>query len=108
RSLTTGIFQLETHRLDDEQDIGEEDGGVRPDPFRRRNGYFRDQLRVLTQLEERYPLAQIAVFLHVAPRLPHQPDRRERYRLPPAGAHERRVQPFRRGFRREFTTETQR
>src|SRR5262245_61550456 len=38
----------------------------------------------MAELEEAEPLAHRAVLCHVAPRLPHQPDRRVRHGLAPA------------------------
>ena len=89
-------LEPQSERLDRQEQVGEQDRGIDPEPSGREHRGFADQIGRPAELEHRHPLAQPAVLRHVAARLPHQPDGRERHRLAPAGAQEngcvRRVQ----------------
>ena len=64
------------HRLDRDQDVGEEDRRVDAELLDGQQGDLRRELRLLAQLHERVLLAHRAVLRLVAPGLAHDPDRR--------------------------------
>ena len=86
RALSLRELEPDAERLDDQQDVGEEDRRVDAQP---RDGLERDlgrRLGVASELEEPVPLAHRAVFRQVAPGLPHEPDGSVRRRRPARGA----------------------
>ena len=78
----------DAHRLERQQQIGEQDGGVDFDTAHRLQRDFGGQIGRAAQVEQRIALAQRAVFAHVAAGLAHEPDRRRVDRLAPAGFEE--------------------
>jgi hypothetical protein len=95
RSVAAAELDAGAERLEHQQDIGEDDRRVDPQPLDGGDGHLGRGLRVVAELEEAEALAYGAVLGHVTARLPHEPDRRERCRLAPAGLQERvRVQPL--------------
>ena len=91
RALAPRELEPDAEWLQHEQDVGEEDGRVHAEALDRLERHLRRRRRRLAQLEEAVARAQRAVLGHVAPRLAHQPDRRERGLLASAGAEERRI-----------------
>src|SRR5712692_7664823 len=75
--LARGEREAQAERLEREQDVGEQDGRVDAQPVDGLQGYLGRELRLVTQLEQRVLLAQRAVLRQVAPRLPHEPHRRD-------------------------------
>ena len=69
------VFEPHAHGLQQEQDVGEQDGGVHLEALHRSDRHLRHQVRGLAQFQEADPGPQVAVMVHVAPRLPHEPDR---------------------------------
>ena len=98
RPFALGEFELEAKRFQDQEDVGEEDGGVDAQPLGRGDRHRRGQLGAFAQLEERDLGANRPVFGHVTAGLPHQPDRRDIGRLATARLEEWGV-PQRRGIR---------
>ena len=88
RPFALGEFEVEAQRLEDQQDVGEEDRGVDAQPLGGGDGDLGGQVGVLAELEERDLRPDLAVFGHVPARLPHQPDRRDVGRLAAAGLEE--------------------
>ena len=75
RALALRELEPDAERLDDQQDVGEEDRRVDAEAL---DGLERDlggRLGVVAELEEAVALAQRAVLGHVAPGLTHEPDR---------------------------------
>ena len=76
--------------LEDEQDIREENGGVHAEPLDGLERHLGRGLRILAQLEEAVARAHRAVLGHVASGLAHEPNGRDRCRLPATGEEKRR------------------
>jgi hypothetical protein len=76
RSLASLERQTEPQGLKRQQNVGEEDCGVDAQTRDGLQRYFSGELGVVAQLEDGVLLAQGPVLGHVAPRLPHEPDRR--------------------------------
>ena len=76
RPVTRRELEPDAHRLDDQQDVGEEDRGVHAEPLDREDRHLRRGLRVLAQVEEPQARPHGAVLGQIAAGLPHQPDRR--------------------------------
>jgi len=70
--------------------IRKQDRGVSPDPLLGRHRHFRAQIRIFAKVQERHLVPDLAIFFHVAPGLPHEPDGRERSFFTPARLEERR------------------
>src|SRR5262249_20543446 len=90
RAVARGELEPDAHRLEHEQDVGEEDRGVDaelPDGVDRHLGRGIGRL---TQLEKAELLADGAILRLVAAGLPHQPDGRVRRGLAPARGEEGR------------------
>jgi hypothetical protein len=77
-------------RLQDEQDVGEDDGGVHLEDADGRDRDLGGRLRALAELQEAELGADRPVLRHVAARLSHEPHGRERDGLATAGREERR------------------
>ena len=90
-AFTLGELEPHAEGLDDQQDVGEEDRRVDPESLHRLQGHFGGRLRVPAQLEKAEASAQGAVLRQIATGLAHEPHGRERGRLPPGGAQERKV-----------------
>src|SRR5207248_1758128 len=71
-----GEFEVEPHRLDDEEYVCEDDRCVNAQAVRGVSGDLGGDLRLLAHLKECVARANVAVLLHVATGLPHQPDGR--------------------------------
>ena len=80
-------FKRQPHRLERQQQIGKDDGRVNAQLFGRGDGHFGGQFRLLADFHQRVVLANVAVFLHIAPGLAQKPDRRAIDRLAQAGPH---------------------
>jgi hypothetical protein len=85
RPLACCEVERRAHRLEREQDVGEQDGGVHAVRLDRLQGDLGREIRLLADLEQRVFFADLAVLRHVAARLTHEPDRRDVYRLAAAG-----------------------
>ena len=85
RPFALGKFELKPQRLEDQQDVGEQNRGVDAQHFGGGDGHFRGQVGPFAQLEERNFRANGPILGHVPAGLPHQPDRRDVRRLAPAG-----------------------
>src|SRR5437588_3597658 len=83
-----GEFEFESHRLDDEEYVGEDDRGVYVQAVRGVSGDLGCDLRLLAHLKKGVARANVSILLHVATGLPHQPDGRVGNLLASAGAHE--------------------
>ncbi len=79
-------LQLGAHRLQRQQDVGEEDGGVDAQDVDRLDGHLGGELGGLAEGEEVHLLADGAVFGEIAAGLAHQPDGAPLGRLPAAGS----------------------
>ena len=88
-SLAFVKFKLQAHRLDDQKNVGKDNCRIHSESFGRRYRNLRSQLRRLAQLKKTHARAYVAIFLHVAARLAHQPDRRVRNGFAMARPHER-------------------
>lgn len=87
-SIAPGEFEVQPERLEDEQDIGEEDGGVDAELFGGGDGDLGGEFGGLAELEEPDPRAQGSIFKHITTCLAHEPDGRDGRGLAPAGAEE--------------------
>ena len=91
RALALGELEPDAERLDDQQNVGEEDRRI---DAQTGDGLQRDlggRLRISGELEKAVALAHRAVLRHVAAGLAHEPHRRVRRRLAAGGAEERCV-----------------
>ena len=75
RPFITDVTKLQTHRLNRQQQVGEDDRGVHIQRFDRLQRYGCRQIGTLTDLEEGMFSSDIAVRFHVPARLTHKPDR---------------------------------
>ena len=91
RPLALGELEPHAERLDDQQDIGEEDRRVDAEPLDRLQRDLGRRLRRLGELEERVTRAQRAVLRQVASGLAHEPHRGEGRRPAARGEQQRRV-----------------
>jgi hypothetical protein len=87
RPLAGGELQLEAHRLEDRQQVAEDDRRIDAEPLHGGDHHLGREPRVLAQLHEAHLLAHRPVLGEVAARLPHQPDRRPLDRLAATGPH---------------------
>ncbi len=76
----------QAHDFQGQQQVGEDDGRVDVQVLRRGDGDFGGEFRLLADLDQRIVLAHVAVLLHVAAGLAHEPDRSGVNRKPLAGA----------------------
>ena len=76
RAFALDEVERNAHRLERQQQIGEQDGGVDLDPPDGLQRDFGRQIRRAAQLQKCVVLAEGAVFRHVASGLPHEPDGR--------------------------------
>ena len=84
---------LNAHALERRHDVAEEDRGVHAEPPDRLDRHLGGELGRLGQGEEVGLLADLAVLGQVATGLAHDPHRRVRRRLTPAGSEERARHP---------------
>ena len=82
RAVARGEFQPDAERLQNQQNVGEQNRRVHPEAFHRLDGDLRGQVGRLAEFEKRDARAQRPIFGHVAAGLAHEPDGRERRRLP--------------------------
>ena len=87
RALALGELEGRAHRLERQEDVGEEDRRVHAELERLERDLERELGR-LADLEHRVLLAERAVLGHVAARLAHHPDGRAVHGLAAAGAKE--------------------
>jgi hypothetical protein len=80
----------QSHRLERQEQIREENGGVDVDAADRLKGHRGREIRMAADVQQRVTLAQRAVLGHVPPSLTHEPDRGRVHRLAPAGFQESR------------------
>jgi len=91
RALTPAELEPDPERLDDQENIGEEDRRVDAETL---DGLERDRrrrLRVPAELEEPEPFPHRTVLGQVAARLTHEPHGGVRRRLTARGAQERSI-----------------
>src|SRR2546428_113011 len=77
------------HRLEHEEDVGEDDRRIDAEAECGGHGYLRRRVGRLAERQEAEALAYGAVLGHVAARLPHEPDGRMGHRLAAARRPER-------------------
>src|SRR4030095_1456779 len=88
-SVTLGELQADAERLEDEQDVGEDDRGVDPELLDGHHRHLGGGIGRLAELEEPELLADGAILRLVASRLPHEPHRRVRRDLAATRGEER-------------------
>ena len=86
-------LQLDPHRLDRNQDVGEENRRVEAEAADRLERHLDGEVRRLAEREEINLLANLAIFRKIAARLTHEPDRGGLHALTAAGPQEERVRP---------------
>src|SRR5256885_13420658 len=79
-------LEADTERLDDQEDVGEEDRRVDAEAVDGLQRDFGRRLRVPGKLEESVPLAHRPILRQIAAGLPHEPDGSVRRRRPARGA----------------------
>ena len=75
RTFALLVAQLEAHRLHRKQQVREDDGRIHIQRFHRLQRDGRRQVGPLAHFEDPVLLADLAVLLHVAAGLPHEPHR---------------------------------
>ena len=75
RALALDEVERDAHRLERQEQVGKQDGGVDLDATQGLQGDFGREIRRAAQLQKGVFLAEGAVFRHVAAGLPHEPDR---------------------------------
>ena len=88
RTFAVDEVEADAHRLERQQQIGEQNRGVHLDAADRLQRDFGGEIGRAAEVEQRIALAQRAVLAHVAARLAHEPDGRGVDRLAPAGFEE--------------------
>ena len=88
RAFALDEVERNAHRLERQQQIGEQDRRVDVDAADRLQRDFGREVGRAADVEQRMALAQGAVLAHVAAGLAHEPDRRRVDRLQPAGFEE--------------------
>ena len=88
RPFALDEVERDAHRLERQQQIGEQDRRVDLDAAHRLQRDFGREIGRSAELEQRIALAQRAVLAHVAAGLAHEPDGRRVDRLPAAGLEE--------------------
>ena len=86
RPLAGLELEVQAHRLQRQQQVGEDDGRVDAQLFRGGDGDLGGDLRLLADFDQRVVLADVAVLLHIAAGLAQKPDRRAVDGLAQAGA----------------------
>ena len=81
-------LEVQAHRLQRQQQVGEDDGRIHAQLFGCGDGDLGGQLRLLADFHQRVMLANIAVLLHIAAGLAQKPHWRAVYRPAQAGADE--------------------
>ena len=90
RALAVGELEIEPHRLEDREQVAEDDRGIDAEPLDRGDHHLGAEPRILAELEEADRVADGPVFGEIAARLPHQPDGRAFHRLEAAGPQQER------------------
>ncbi len=85
RTFALLVAQLQAHRLHRQQQVREDDGRIHVQDFHRLQRDRRRQVGPLADFEDPVLLADLAVLLHVAAGLPHEPHRPHIGGPPPAG-----------------------
>ena len=85
RAFALDEVEGQAHRLEREQEVGEQDGGVDLDAPDRLQRDLGGEVWRGTDVQERIPLPERPVLGHVTTGLPHEPDRGGIHRLAPAG-----------------------
>jgi hypothetical protein len=88
-------LDVHAHRLDEQHDVGEQDGAIHAERVDRADRHLRTQLGRPRDVHHRVPLAKRQVTREPAARLAHEPHRRRVRHLAPAG----RQEPLRAGHR---------
>jgi hypothetical protein len=88
RPFTGEELEVEAHRCEGQEEIGEDDGGVDAEALGCRDGDFGSDLGGAADVEQGVVLAHRHVLGHVAACLAQQPDGGAVYRKPQAGANE--------------------
>ena len=88
RSFAADEVERDAHRLERQQQIGKQNRRVDVDAADRLQRDDRRQLGRSADVEQGVPAANLAIFGHVAPGLPHEPHRCAIDRLAPAGFQE--------------------
>jgi len=81
-------LEVQSHRREGQQQVGEYDGCVHAETLGRGDGDFSGDLRRAADLQQRVVLAHCHVFRHVASCLAQEPDGRAIDRLAKAGTNE--------------------
>lgn len=81
-------MKWETHDLEREEKIGEDDGSINAENFSGGDGDLGGERGLFADFQQRVLLADRAIFGHVASGLAHEPNRRALDRLRFAGANE--------------------
>jgi hypothetical protein len=84
-------LEPDAERLDDQQDVGEEDRRVDAEAFDGLERDFGGRLGIAGELEEAVARPHRTVLRHVTTRLTHEPDRGVRRRRAAGGAQQRRI-----------------
>ena len=90
RPFARGELEPHAEGLDEQQDVGEEDGRVDTQASHRLQRDLGRRLRIAAQLEKAVARAHRAVLGQVATGLPHEPHRGDRRRLTSGGAQQER------------------
>ena len=93
RPSPRGKGQVKPHRLEDQQQVGEDDRRIHAQPLDRRQHDLGAEVGPFAQLQKAHAAAHGAILGQVTARLPHQPNRRPRNRLAPGRFHHRAVVP---------------
>ena len=88
RSMIIGELEADLKRLEDQQNVGEDDPRIHTKLIDRSNRHLTSKLRRLAELDEANPLTQRPILGLITPRLPHDPNRGVRSRLPPTSLQE--------------------
>ena len=86
RPFAGGEMEGQAHDFERQQQVGEDDGGVNLEELGGGDGHFGREFGLLADFDQRMMLADVAVFLHVAASLAHEPNRSGLDRKPLAGA----------------------
>ena len=81
-------LKIQAHGLERQQQVGKDDRRIHAQLFGGGDGDFGGQVGLLADLHQRVVLADVAVFLHVAPGLAQKPDRGAIHGPAQAGANE--------------------
>ncbi len=87
RPFAGGEMEGQAHDFERQQQVGEDDGSVNLEELGGGDGHFGRELRLLADFDQGMVLADVAILLHVAACLAHEPDRSGFDRKPLAGAH---------------------